>query len=644
MTLVQLAFANAVLLLPGALVARALGLRSVSAAVAWSFAVLFAALAVVFALGTSLTVALVLLLAAGAAAWRLGGRLPRPERLPGRWWVFAAGALLGLLLWPIAGEIGGDGLFHLARARKLDAFDSLSLDAVNEFADGGLHPGYAFPLWHGYLALVARVGFLDPASVVLHQATVLAPVALLVVYEAGYLLFRRVGPAVAAVIAQVTVTAIAPAHGGAYTALGLPATGSRQILLPAAVALALGACVSGTQALRRAALASAAAAGLALAVVHPTYAIFLWLPFGGFLAVRSLVAREDARRIAAALAALVVPAAAYLAWLLPVVRETASVAPGEDEVQRAFRQYAGQLDVWSESTYRLAPEVFGRAGPVAIAALLLVPLAGLAFRRRWAAYVLGGFLAVAAVMLVPQLFVPFSDLVSISQSRRTAGFWPLAFAFAGGLAVLATLLRALVVPLALAAGIVLQLLYPGEFAYRLDDGGPALVTWIAVAGGVAALLGGLVFLKHKPPFDRAGALAGVAAAAFALPTAIAAVPDWSDSPGRLPSPLTPGLVAALREQVPEGDVVYSDPETSYRIAAEAPVYVATAPPGHVADTEQNRPYERRDEARRFFDTGDLSIPRERGADWVVVDRARFEVAPSLEESYADERFTLYRLP
>ena len=644
MTLVQLAFANAVLLLPGALVARALGLRSVSAAVAWSFAVLFAALAVVFALGTSLTVALVLLLAAGAAAWRLGGRLPRPERLPGRWWVFAAGALLGLLLWPIAGEIGGDGLFHLARARKLDAFDSLSLDAVNEFADGGLHPGYAFPLWHGYLALVARVGFLDPASVVLHQATVFAPVALLVVYEAGYLLFRRVGPAVAAVIAQVTVTAIAPAHGGAYTALGLPATGSRQILLPAAVALALGACVSGTQALRRAALASAAAAGLALAVVHPTYAIFLWLPFGGFLAVRSLVAREDARRIAAALAALVVPAAAYLAWLLPVVRETASVAPGEDEVQRAFRQYAGQLDVWSESTYRLAPEVFGRAGPVAIAALLLVPLAGLAFRRRWAAYVLGGFLAVAAVMLVPQLFVPFSDLVSISQSRRTAGFWPLAFAFAGGLAVLATLLRALVVPLALAAGIVLQLLYPGEFAYRLDDGGPALVTWIAVAGGVAALLGGLVFLKHKPPFDRAGALAGVAAAAFALPTAIAAVPDWSDSPGRLPSPLTPGLVAALREQVPEGDVVYSDPETSYRIAAEAPVYVATAPPGHVADTEQNRPYERRDEARRFFDTGDLSIPRERGADWVVVDRARFEVAPSLEESYADERFTLYRLP
>ena len=99
---------------------------------------------------------------ARAAARRRRGRAPvraacapRPERIPRWWWVAGAGALLGLLLWHVAGEIGGDGLFHLARVRKLDAFDSLSLDAVNEFADGGLHPGYAFPLWHGFLALVA---------------------------------------------------------------------------------------------------------------------------------------------------------------------------------------------------------------------------------------------------------------------------------------------------------------------------------------------------------------------------------------------------------------------------------------------------------------------------------------------------------
>jgi hypothetical protein len=279
-----------------------------------------------------------------------------------------------------------------------------------------------------------------------------------------------------------------------------------------------------------------------------------------------------------------------------------------------------------------------------IAALLAVPLAGLALHRRWAAYVLGGFLAVAAVLLVPQLFVAFSDLVSISQSRRAAGFWPIAFAFAGGWLVLAALLRWLVVPVALAVGIVLEWFYPGEFAYRLEDGGPALVTWFAVVGGAVALVGGLVSIRHKLPLDRADGLAALAAAAFVLPIAVQAVPEWETSPGRPPSPLTPGLVETLREQVPQGDVVYSDPETSYRIAAAAPVYVANAPPGHVADTEDNRPYERRDEALRFLRTGDLAIPRAAGAAWLVVDRRRSDLSPELEVVHEDDRYTLYRLP
>jgi len=637
MTLLRLALATGILLLPGAVVARALGLRGASVTLAWSLVLLFGALAVTFLVGASLTLTLVLLFGAGIVALRFARRAPRPERLPGRLWMLRAGISLGVLLWYVAGEIGGDGLFHLARVRKLEAFDSLSLDAVNEFADGGLHPGYAFPLWHGFLALVARVSFLDPADVVLHESSVLAPLAVLVAYEVGYALFRRVGPALAVVCAQVAVTAFAPAHGGAYTALGLPATASRQLLVPAALALAFAYVERPTRAL----LASTAAAGFALAVIHPTYAIFLWLPFAGFLVVRALAARDEARRILVALAALVVPAAGFLAWLLPVVRDTVSHAPGKDELQRAFEQYAGQLDVFSDTSYRLAPEVFGRAGAVAMAALLLVPLAGLALRRRWAAYVLGGFLAVAVVMLVPLFYVPFSDLVSISQSRRAAGFWPLAFAFAGGLTVLAAMLRSLLLPAALLAGIALQLSYPGEFDYRLEDGGPALVTWFAVAAGVAGLVLGLL---RRPAVERPTKLVGAAAVLFILPIAVHAAWNWSPSDARPPSPLTPGLVQALREDVPEGAVVYSDLETSYRIAADAPVYVAAAPPSHVADTEKNRPYARREATIRFFETGDLSIPRDAGADWVVLDRSRYDLATALEQVYADERYTLYRLP
>ena len=635
MILLRLALATGVLLAPGAVVARALGLRGAAATLAWSLALIFAALAVTFAAGASLTLALVLLLGAGVAVIPFARRAPRPERVPGWWWVLGAGAVLGIALWHVAGEIGGDGLFHLARVRKLEAFDSLSLDAVNEFADGGLHPGYAFPLWQGFLALVARVAFVDPSAVVLHEASVLAPAALLVAYEAGYALFRRVGPAVAVVCASAGVTALAPAYGGAYTALGLPATASRQLLLPAALALAFAYVERPSRGL----LASTGAAGFVLAVCHPTYALFLWLPFAGFLVVRALVAREEARPIATALAALVVPAGLFLAWLTPVVRDTASHRPGGEELERAFRQYAGQLDVFSDTSYRIAPEVLGRAGAFAVAALLLVPLAGFALRSRWAAYVLGGFLAVAAVLLLPPLFVALSDMTSISQSRRAAGFWPLAFAFAGGFVVLAAWLRALVLPVALAAGITLQLLYPGEFDYRLEQGGPALVTWLAVGGGIAAVAYGLVRRRGHD----GSLLVGAAALLFTLPVAVHAAASWDPSPARLPSPLTQGLVQALRD-VPKGDVVYSDLETSYRIAAQAPVYIAAAPPSHVADTEENRPYERREENIRFFRTGDAGIVRAAGADWLVVDRTRFDVVPELDSVYRDGRYTLYAVP
>lgn len=637
--LLRLALATALVLLPGRLIARALGLRGVSATLALGLAALFGALAVVFVAHGTLDLAAVLLVLVGVAAWSARRRrLPKPA---GPAWapVAAGGVLLGLLLWGVAGEIGGDGLFHLARVRKLGAFDDLSLGSVDEFVDGGLHPGYAFPLWHGFLALVASVAGVDPAAVVLHEPTVLAPLALLVVYEAARALFRTAAPAIAAVLAQVALTGLAPGHGGAYTALALPATAARQLLVPAALALALGAAAEPSRAL----LAATAAAGLVLAVVHPTYALFLWLPFAGFVVVRALAARREALRAAAALAALAAPGALFLAWLTPVVRDTASHGPSGDEVRRALGHYAGQLDVRSETSYSLAPEVFGRGGAVAIAALLLVPFAAFAWRRRWGAYVLGGSLAVFLVTLVPWLFAPFSDLVSISQSRRVAGFLPFAFAFAGGLMIVAGRVRGLVLPLALAAGVVLQLVWPGDFDYRLDEGGPAVVTWIAAVGALVGLA--LAALGRLRTGREQGAAAAVAAALLVLPVAVHGFREWSPSTARPPSPLTPGLLEALRERVPPGAVVFSDLETSYRIAASAPVYVAAAPPGHVADTVENRPYERRADVQAFFAGGDLAIPRRYRADWLVLDRSRFDPAlgRGVERAYADERYTLYRL-
>ena len=630
--LVRLALATGLVLAPGAIAARAVGVRSTSATLAWGLGAVFAATGIVFLVHASLGLALVLLLVVALVAAPLAiRRAPLPE-LPGRGRVWAAGAVLGMLLWHVAGEIGGDGLFHLARVRKLIDLGGLHLTTVDEFADGGLHPGYAFPLWHAFLALVAKVSFADPGEVVLHEPTVLAPLAVLVAYEAGYAIFGRAAPAAAAAGAAVAIAVMAPGHGGAWTALALPATASRQILVPAALALAL-------QAMRepsRGLLATAGLASLVLAAVHPTYAIFLWAPFVGFLAVRWVWRREPVRPGALALGALVVPAGLFLVWLLPVVRSTASVSPGSPERARGFVHYAGQLNGTADR-FSLAPEVFGRTGAVAVAALLLIPLTALAARRRWAAYVVGGSLVIFAITLVPWFFTPFADVVSLSQARRLAGFLPFTFALAGGMEVLAALLGPLVAPVALGAGILLQWQYPGDFGYTLEQGGPAWATWVAVAGSAVAFVAGLRHARSR------AARAAVASALVLLPTYVHGLANWSPSPARPASPLTPGLVAALKAKVPAGAIVASDPETSYRIAATVPVYLCTAPPGHVADTTKNRPYERRAEWRRFVRTGDLAIPRHCGAAWIVTDARSFGRRLQLPVVYRDGRYTLYRL-
>ena len=466
----------------------------------------------------------------------------------------------------------------------------------------------------------------------------LAQIALLTSYEAGWALFRRVWAAAAATGASVALAAFAAGHGGAYTSLALPATVSRQVLVPAALALAFATVRTPTSGL----ILSTAAASFALVVVHPTYALFVLLPFVGFVAVRLVWTREDLRSGAFALGALALPAAAFAAWLYPTLRDTRSVVPGAVEKARALAQYRDQLVVSSAHSYRLAAELFGRTGAVAVAALLLVGLAGLAPRRRWSAYVVGATLVVLALTLVSRLFVPFSGAVSLSQARRFAGFLPFAFAFAGGLGVLASLVGRFVAPLALTAGIVLQLVYPGDFGSGLRSGLPAWPTWVAAVGALLALGLGLRTLGVWGTEPRESP-AGIAAALFLLPVMIHGLAHWSPARTDSAYALSPGLVHALRTDVPGGDAVYSDLETSYRIAAFAPVYVCNGPPGHVANTKLDRPYARRRELRRFLRTGNLAIPRACGARWLVVDRSRLKRPFRLRVVYRDSRYTLYRI-
>lgn len=651
----RLAAATLVLLAPGRLLARALGLRGAAAALSWSLALVAGALALTFAVGASLDLALALVLAAGALA--LAARLVTlcyedrggaREMVPrGRGLVVLAGLALGGAIWFVAGVVDGDALFHLGRVRKLDALGSLSLHAVNEFEHGGLHPGYAFPLWHGWLALVAKLGGVDPTGVVLHESSILVPIALVVVLEMGIAVFRSTALGVATMLGQVAMIALAPGDGGAYAVLSQPGTAARQLLVPAATALFFLLVRTPSWALAL----TLAASATDLAFVHPTYALFLALPLVGFLAARALLARgADLRSGAVALAAYLAPMALVFLWLRPIVNETLAVNPGPQELARALRAYAGDLVVHSPSSYHLAPEVVVRTGSVAVAALALTPLAVLARRRRWGALVLGGTVVVLALELWGLAFPRFADAVSLSQARRAAGFAPFAFAFAGAAALLARASRLLAPAVAIAAGIALQLAYPGDFGVRARHEGPALVTWVALFGGLAALAVGTALAWRRPappPGPRPGAAAALAAALFVLPVAIHGFSNWGAQERRDVYALSPGVVRFLQQEVPKRAVVFADLETSYRISAFAPVYVVAAPPAHVANTRANRVAARKRAVIRFFARhGDLAIPRRWGAQWLVLRRhepVRAVERQGLRPVYADDRYVVFRL-
>jgi hypothetical protein len=579
----RLAFGTTLVLLPG----LALG-RSISEVLAWTMGAVFAAWAVVFAVHSNIRLAVILmavLLAVAIVARRLDRRRLRVPRT-----TLAVGLALGWFLWHVAGAVVGDGLFHEGRVRKLVELGDLHLRTVDEFKDGGLHPGYAFPLWHAFDALVAWLSGLDPAVVMRHESSLLAPIALAVAYEAGEAVFASRFAGFSTAVAQVAIFCFGPGHGGSWAVLSQPGSASRQLLVPAAVALFF----------KRELLPTAVVFG-ALALVHPTYAVFLLIP------LLPLVVRESR-----AYAAAVVPVAGALLWLRPLLQETSTHTPSRAQRINDLAQYRDQLVIESTHHFRLAAEVFGRSGAVAVAALVLLPLCALAWRRRFAPFVVGGSLLVLCLMLVPWLFVHFSDAASLSQSRRAAGFLPFPFVFAAGMAL--ALRRAWVAPAALAAGIALQRQWPGDFEYGLRHGGPAAATWIALFGGAGVLAAALVLRVELAPRFGLGALG---AALFALPVLVHGAGHWTPATRVDPHALSPRLVHNLRTKVPKGAIVLAPIQTSYEISAVAPVYVVAGPLTHVANTKANRARERYDAVKHWVLTNDPRVAERYGATWQV---------------------------
>jgi hypothetical protein len=644
------AAAAVVLLVPGALLLRALhwpeGLGPVVAgAVAWSLATCGIALGLTFAAGgsLSLTITLFAVIAGGAL---VGGLRAAPTSV-GRDELVAVGSLVagGLVLcgvvWWTAATVDGEELFQLARVRKLDEVPVLySVRVANEFRDASLHPGYGFPIWHGVLALVARLADVDPSLVVLKLGGLLVPLALVLAYGAGAVLFASWAGGVATAVAQAAIVALPDGGTGAFRELALPEGAARLLLVPALLCLAFAYVRSG----RRVELVTIAVAALGLATVYPTYAMLVCVPLAGFAVARYVVGgegRADVPRIGLALGAVVVPALLVALWLAPVIAETNAFVLSSAEKALAAERSDGLVDAIGP-LLRLDASAVARGGAGVIAGLLAVAAVPFAARRRWGAFVLGGTLAGLVVLLVPPLFTAASDLLTLPQAQRLAVLLPLPFALAG-FAVLGGRLRLAGCFAAAALGAGLALAFSLETA-----SGPSWAVWIAVAGALAGIVA-VSRVAPSAPGSRWWAVAAIVA--FAIPVAAVGLSDAEqDRPDR--HALTPGLVEALRTRVPVRAVVFADLETSYRVAAAAPLYIAAAPPAYVARTERNRALERRDDVQRFFSDEDASyleqatLLSEYAATWLLVDRTKrvpayVELLPG--KVYEDERFALYRL-
>jgi hypothetical protein len=102
-----------------------------------------------------------------------------------------------------------------------------------------------------------------------------------------------------------------------------------------------------------------------------------------------------------------------------------------------------------------------------------------------------------------------------------------------------------------------------------------------------------------------------------LPVLVHGVWHWGVDDKSDPYGLSARLVHNLRTKVPKGAVVLAPVEISYRVAADAPVYVVAAPVEHVANTRANQPYVRVRAVRHWVLTKDPRVAQRYGATWAI---------------------------
>jgi hypothetical protein len=646
LTAIKLALSTwATLILPGAVILRLLGwpaspAGALTGCAAWSVTALAPGFMLMLATGGGVPVVVLWLLAVIGVGLVVGRGKPfamdvRPT--PTFFW-FAAGVVgFAALMWMGSWNNVGDAVEHIARMRKITELDPPAhhLEQLGLLPpDSGLHPGYAFPLWHATGAAVVWLSGLEETVMFRFWPTALIPFVAAAVYSAGRSMFGCRAAGFATCIGYLGAFAF-PIGVGYFSQISYPGYICIFLFWPLIIERTFTYLREGG----REPILTAAAASFAVSAIHPSYAPFMILLIGAFLVARFIMARDrrdDLRRLGVMLGAVTVPFLLFLIWLFPAADSSASTISRAGEHFDTIVNMDGDL-------VSMKADWLTRGGPIIIAALACIPLAAAATRTRAAAFVAGASAAVILILIVPYFFTPFADVMSISQGRRFLFYLPFAFALTGGALILARF-RWFAVAAALLLGAWLHHVWPGDFKYMLREPGPGWLAWVAAAGALIAIGLGAT-KKVNLRYGNGWALAIVIA--FVLPAAVVGIEGmktYRPEPARIDD----HLIAAVDKYVAQDDVILGLPKTVYRLDAQAPVYIVAAAGGHGGDTVVNHHAERRLDAKTFFDSKDpaqlRAILDRWDPQWVLVRKDLAyprEFMQQYTPVYEDKVFALY---
>ena len=199
---------------------------------------------------------------------------------------------------------------------------------------------------------------------------------------------------------------------------------------------------------------------LAIALSHPTYALFLLVPLTGFAIVRVIWTRRDVVPLASGLAAVAVPTAPCSSGSGRSSRTPRATRPGRRRfAARSSATRASSTSGRSTATRSrpgLRPERRGRGRRAR-----RDPARRLRVRSQWAAYVVGGSLPILLLTLAGFAFPPSR---TSCRSRRQADrrVPAVRVCIRGWCTVLAGFLQGAALPAGLAAGLWLQLTWAGD--------------------------------------------------------------------------------------------------------------------------------------------------------------------------------------